>query len=184
MTDEEKYRVETPQEEESQDEEEKKGFFRPLPERKQPKHVDKEGRPQPIVKLLGISMFEKRRDTLILVLIPALVALINTTIYSLVITNQLENSATYLFFLPIVVAIPIGLTVPDAGRALVGGFLGAIFFILFFVIFLSSPGIVIPHLGLDQFLVSALMITFAYFILMILATLLGSVVGLILREFL
>lgn len=181
MTDEEKYRIETPEEEEEP--EEKKGFFRPLPEKEQPKYTDKDGRPQPIVHLLGISMREKTRDNLIIILIPALVAFINTTIYSFVITNRLENSATYLFIIPIVVAIPIGLTAADAGQALMGGVIGAIFFLLFFIIFLSSPGIMIPEIGIDQFVLSAIMVSIVYFILNVVATLLGSVIGLILREF-
>ncbi|MHA1948463.1 MAG: hypothetical protein ACXAAO_06120 [Candidatus Thorarchaeota archaeon] len=179
MTDEEKYRVETPEEEV----EEKKGFFRPLPEKEKPKYVEKDGRPQPIVQLLGLSMREKTRDNVIMILIPALVGFINTTIYSLVITNQLENSGTFLFFIPILVAIPIGLTAAEAGQALMGAFFGAMFFLLFFVLFLSSPGIVVPELGIDQFLISAIMISIAYFILMVLATLLGAVIGIIVREF-
>ncbi|MFX1482081.1 MAG: hypothetical protein ACFFCP_02725 [Promethearchaeota archaeon] len=178
MTEEDKYRIEAPE-----DEEEKKGFFRPLPEKKQPKHLDKDGRPQPIVRLLGVSMPEKTRDRLILILIPALVAFINTTIYSMVLTNQLDNSATYLFFIPIVIAIPIGLTASEAGQALIGGFLAAMFFLFFFVIFLSSPGLMVPELGIGQFIIGAIMISIAYFILMVLATLLGSVIGVILREF-
>lgn len=179
MTEEEKYRIETPEE----DETEKKGFFRPLPEREKPKYIEKDGRPQPIVQLLGVSMREKTRDNVIIVLIPMLVALINTTIYSLVITNVLENSATFLFFIPIIVSIPIGLTAAEAGQALIGGFLGAIFFLIFFVIFLSSPGIVVPELGIDQFIFSAITISIIYFILVIVSTLLGSVIGTIIREF-
>jgi hypothetical protein len=179
MADEEKYRTEAPEE----DAEEKKGFFRPLPEKEEPKYVEKDGRPQPIVQLLGISMRQKTRDNVIMVLIPALVAFINTTIYSLVITNQLENSATFLFFIPIIVAIPIGLTAAEAGQGLMAAFIGAIFFLIFFVTFLSSPGIFVPELGIDQFIIGAIMISIAYFILMVLATLIGAVIGIILREF-
>jgi len=179
MTDEEKVRTEAPEEEP----EEKKGFFRPLPEREEKKRVGKDGRLQPIVKLLGISMTEKNRDRLMLLLIPAFVAFINTTIYSMIITNQVPSEATYLFFIPIIVAIPIGLTAADAGRALTGGFFAAMFFLVFFIFFLVSPGIFIPELGIDQFIFSAFMITVGYFILIIVANLLGSVIGIILREF-
>lgn len=179
MTDEEKYRTEEPDEEP----EEKKGFFRPLPEAEKPKYVDKDGRPQPIVKLLGFSMRERTRDKLLLVLIPALVGFMNTTIYSMIITNQLESAAMYLFFIPIIVAIPIGLTAADAGRALLGGFFGSIFFLLFFIVFLISPGILIPELGIDQFILSAFMISIGYFILIVVANLLGAVIGILLREF-
>ncbi|MHA2199295.1 MAG: hypothetical protein ACXABN_05420 [Candidatus Thorarchaeota archaeon] len=179
MTEEEKYRIEAPDEEP----EEKKGFYRPLPEREEKRYVDKDGRPQPIVKLLGFSMSEKTRDRLLVILIPALVGLMNTTIYSMIITNQVESAATYLFFIPIIVAIPIGLTASDAGRALVGGFLGSMFFLLFFIFFLISPGIILPELGIGQFFFSAMLISVGYFILIIVANLLGAVIGIILREF-
>jgi hypothetical protein len=180
MSDEEKVRTEVPEEEV----EEKKGFFRPLPEVDEKKQVGKDGRPQPIVKLLGISMREKTRDRLMLILIPALVAYINTTIYSMIITNQVISDATYLFFIPIIVGIPIGLTAADAGKALTGGFFASIFFLFFFIFFLVSPGIFIPELGIDQFIFSAFMITVGYFILIVVANLLGAVVGILLREFL
>ena len=147
------------------------------------KYVDKDDRPQPIVKLLGFSMRERTRDKLLLVLIPALVGFMNTTIYSMIITNQLESAAMYLFFIPIIVAIPIGLTAADAGRALLGGFFGSIFFLLFFIVFLISPGILIPELGIDQFILSAFMISIGYFILIVVANLLGAVIGILLREF-
>lgn len=180
MTDEEKYRIETPEEEEK---EEKKGFFRPLPEKEKQMYTEKDGRPQPIVQLLGISMREKTRDNVIIILIPLMAAIINTTVYSLVITNILDNTATFLFFLPIIIAIPIGLTTAEAGQALIGGFLGAIFFLIFFVLFLSSPGIVVPALGIEQFIFNAITISIVYFILMMVGTLLGAVIGTILREF-
>ncbi len=180
MVDEEKYRTDAPDEEEH---EEKKGFFRPLPEREKVQIRVKDGRPQPIVKLLGFSMPEKRRDKLLLILIPALVALINTTLISLVVTNTLEESAMYVFFIPILTTIPIGLTTSGAGQALLGGFLGSIFFFLFFVIFLISPGIAMPELGIGQFILNAISISIVYFILILVATLLGSVIGAILREF-
>ena len=179
MADEEKIRTETPDEEQ----EEKKGFFRPLPEAEVKKRVGKNGRPQPIVKLLGLSMAEKTRDRLLLILIPALVAFVNTTIYSMIITNQISSDSTYLFFVPIIIAIPIGLTAVDAGKALTGGFFAAIFFLFFFIFFLISPGLFIPELGVDQFVFSAFMITVGYFILIVVANLLGAVIGILLREF-
>ncbi|MFW9810504.1 MAG: hypothetical protein ACFFE6_14090 [Candidatus Thorarchaeota archaeon] len=181
MADEEKIRAEAPEEE---DHEEKKGFFRPLPEKEKPQYITKDGRPQPIVKVLGISMPEKRRDNLLLVLIPALTAFINTTMYSLVVTNYLENSVTFLFLVPIIVAIPIGLTASEAGPALMGAFIAAVFFLLFFLLFLISPGILIPQLELSQFIFNAISISIIYFILIIVATILGTVIGTILREFL
>jgi len=182
MANEEKYRVETP-EDEPEEKEEKKGLFRPLPTREEPKYVDKDGRPQPIVKVLGISMPEKRKDLLMLILIPALVGLIDATIYSYVITAQVGSSATYLFFIPALVAIPIGLTSSEAGNGLIGGFLGAVFFLVFLITFLTSPAILVPELGIGNFIMSGFAISIAYFILLTLATLLGSVIGVIIREF-
>ncbi len=181
MANEEKYRVETPEEEEKP--EEKKGLLKPLPTREEPQYIDKDGRPQPIVKVLGVSMPEKRKDLLMMTLIPALVGLIDTTIYSFIITGTFESSATYLFFVPIIVAIPIGLTAAEAGRALVSSLFGAIFFMIFFIIFLASPGLYVPELGIGSFLLSALTLSIAYFILIIVSTFLGTVFGVIIREF-
>lgn len=181
MADEEKYRVEAPEEEEEP--EEKKGLFRPLPTREEPKYLDKDGRPQPIVKVLGVSMREKRKDLLMLFLIPALVGLIDTTLYSYVITATIGDSAIFLFFIPVVIAIPIGLTSSEAGNSLIGAFLGAVFFLIFIITFLASPALLVPELGIGNFIVSGFAISIAYFMLMTLATLLGSVIGTIIREF-
>lgn len=182
MADEKKIRVETPEEDE--DIEEKKGLLRPLPKEEKPQYIDKDGRPQPIVKLLGFSMREKRRDLLMLLMIPALVGLIDTMIYSYIITYNLPNNATYLFFIPAIVAIPIGLTSSEAGSALVGGFFGALFFLVFLVTFLSSPGLLVPELGIGNFLAAAFALSIAYFILVTVATFLGTIIGTVLREFL
>lgn len=183
MANEDKIRTEAPEE---QAEPEKKGLFRPLPEAetvKKKKH-EKFERPQPVVKLLGFEMYEKNRDLLLLLLMPFLAAVINTTIYSSVTVRFLEDSSTYLFFIPVITAIPIGLTAADTGKALIGGFLASIFFMILYILFLSSPALVTPELGLEAFLLSAVALSVVYFIMMILATLLGAVTGTILREFL
>ena len=180
MANEEKYRIETPEEEEES--EQKKGLLRPLPTREKPQYVDKDGRPQPIVKLLGVPMREKRKDLLIMVLIPALVGLIDTMIYSFIITVRIESSATTLFFIPIFVAIPIGLTASEAGSALVGGVLSAVFFLIFLITFLVSPGL-LPEFNIGDFFPSAISLSIVYFILMTTATLLGTIIGTIMREF-
>lgn len=182
MANEEKYRVEAP--EEDQEPEEKKGLLRPLPMREEKVRLDKDGRPQPVVKLLGVSMFEKRKDQLIMILIPALVGLIDTSLFSFIFTAQIETTALTLFLIPMIIAIPIGLTASEAGTALVSGFFGGLFFILFHIIFLISPGLSLPELGIGNFLISAFGITTAYSILVIVATILGSIIGVILREFL
>ena len=181
MADEEKVRVETPEEEEKPVE--RKGLLKPLPTREQPKYTDSAGRPQPIVKLLGISMAEKRRDSVILILIPALVGIIDTTIFSYIFTHSLPFNATWVLFIPIIIAIPIGLTASGAGSALVGAFLGALFFFIFHIVFLSSPALIIPDLGLGPFVFNAIALSIVNFILVALSTLIGAAIGIILREF-
>ncbi|MFW9959858.1 MAG: hypothetical protein ACFFDV_02510 [Candidatus Thorarchaeota archaeon] len=180
MADEEKYRVESPEEEET----EKKGFFRPLPEKEQQFKIVAGERPQPIVKLIGISMREKKRDLLLLLLMPFLTALIDVAIFSFVSVNIWEGSATYLFYIPTLAAIPIGLVVSETGPALVGGFLSAAFFMVIFVIFLMSPVIMVPTLGAGEFFISGIALAIGYIIFVVVASLLGSIIGTIMREFL
>lgn len=182
MADEEKIRTETPEEEE-EGEDQRKGLFRPLPTREEPKYVKVGNRPEPIVRVLGVSMREKRKELLMLILIPALVALIDTTIYSFVITVQVQNSPTFLFLLPVIAAIPIGLTSPEASNSLLGAFITDVFFLLFLVTFLSYPGLFIPTIGIGGIIVSSIAISIGYFILVILATFLGSIIGIIMHEF-
>lgn len=179
MADEEKFRLEEPEDDIS---EKKKGFFRPLPESKQKTKI-KDGKPQPVVKFLGISMYEKNRERLVIVLMPMLTAIINVTIYSYVTLSLWENNATFLFFLPVLAAIPIGLVVTETGPALIGGFLSSIFFFIFFIIFLTLPALMTPELGFTNFLISGIALSIAYFIMIIVAGLLGSVIGTIIREF-
>lgn len=180
MADEEKYRVE-PQEVEEQ--EEKKGFFRPLPQPEQ-KHRSTDGkRPQPVVRLLGISMYERHRDILLIVLMPVLTGLIDTAIYSFVTISAVETNATYMFLFPALAAIPIGLVVSETGPALVSGFLSAIFFMVFFVTFLTSPGIMLPELGIGDFIISGIALAVGSFIFVVVASILGVVIGTVVREF-
>ena len=181
MTDEEKFRLQDPEEELTDDE--KKGFFRPLPKTEKEVRV-KDGKAQPITRFLGISMYEKNRDILLLILMPFLTAVINTTIYTFVTLHLWENSATFLFFIPIVTAIPIGLVIAETGPALIGGFLSAIFFFIFFVLFLASPALITPELGFENFLISGIMLSVGYIIFVVVAGLLGAVIGTIRREFL
>lgn len=181
MANEEKVRTETPEKEEVP--EEKKGLLRPLPSVEKPRYIEKDGRPQPIVKLLGVSMREKRRDLLMLLLIPALVGVIDTMIYSNVVTNIWENSSTLLFFVPIIVAIPIGLTSSNVGSALIGAFFSVILFLIFFITFLAVPGLLAPEIGIGNFIISAIAVSLGYFILMVTATIIGAVIGAIMREF-
>ncbi|TFF91104.1 hypothetical protein EU545_05605 [Candidatus Thorarchaeota archaeon] len=179
MSEEDKYRVETPDEEE----EEKKGLFKPLPEKeyRPPRAKD---RPQPVVKLLGISMYENKRDSVLLILMPLLTAIVNVTIYSFVTVRVLGSDSLYLFFIPALTALPIGLTIPETGKALIGGALASVFFLILYIFFLGTPGLIIPGLNIGDFLLSGIALSIVPFILMMLATLLGSVIGTIMREFL
>ncbi|MCK5389616.1 MAG: hypothetical protein KAJ36_03960, partial [Candidatus Thorarchaeota archaeon] len=86
-------------------------------------------------------------------------------------------------FVPVIVAIPIGLVVADTGHALIGGLLSSVFFFVFFVIFLTSPAFITPELGLGNFLISGITLSVGYFIFIIVAGLLGSIIGTIIREF-
>jgi len=182
MTDEEKYRLEDP-EQEQKPVEEKKGLFKPLPKVEKKTKI-KDGKPQPVVKFLGISMYERNRDILVIILMPMLTAIINVNLISLVTLSIVEQTATYLFFLPVVAAIPIGLVIAETGPALVSGFLSSIFFLVFFLIFLSTPALYVPELGIATFIMSGIALSIAYYIFIVVAGLLGAVIGTILREFL
>ena len=180
MADEEKYRVE-PQDTEEQ--EEKKGLFRPLPQTEREYRSSVGKRPQPVVRLLGIPMYEKHRDVLVMLLMPILTGLIDTAIYSFVTISAVETSATYMFFLPALAAIPIGLVVSETGPALISGFLSAVFFMVFFAVFLASPGIMVPDLGIAGFILGGIALTVGSFIFLVVAGILGAVIGIIIREF-
>ena len=183
MTNEEKFRLEDPEQEEETQVEEKKGLFRPLPPTETKTRV-KDGRPQPVVKFLGISMFERRRDILVIILMPIMTAIINACVFSFVTLSILETSATFLFFIPVVAAIPIGLVVSETGPALVSGFLSSLFFMAFFVLFLTIPAFYAPELGIGNFIFSGIALSIAYYLFVVVAGLLGAVIGTIMREFL
>ncbi|TFG34459.1 hypothetical protein EU527_03335 [Candidatus Thorarchaeota archaeon] len=180
MTDEEKFRLEEPEEKHS--EEEKRGLFRPLPTVEK-KTKMKEGRPQPIVRFFGFSMYENKRELLVLLLMPLLAAIIDVSIYSFVTVNLWESSSIFLFFIPVIAAIPIGLVVSDTGKSLIGGFLCSLYFVILFIIFLTTPALLSPELGLGNFIASGITLSIGYFILIIVASLLGSMIGTVSREF-
>ncbi|TFH07127.1 MAG: hypothetical protein E4H14_09220 [Candidatus Thorarchaeota archaeon] len=128
-------------------------------------------------------MYEKNRDILVLILMPMLTGLINSSIYSYVTLSLVPSAAEYLFYLPVIAAIPIGLVIAETGPALIGGFLSALFFFVFFIIFLTTPAFFAPELGIANFLVSGIALSVGYFLFIIVAGLLGAVIGTILREF-
>jgi hypothetical protein len=177
MEDETKYRVEAPDEQE-----EKKGFLRPLPEPDQlPRTYNR--KKGAITKLLGITMYERTRDIIVLFLIPCLVAIIDTNIYALVIIDQLPNSVLYLFAVPAIAAVPIGLTAGKTSFALFGGIVVAFFFAVFLTVFFASPVFFVPDLPLGDFVVPGLVLAAVYSLLVVFGSLLGSLAGALIREF-
>lgn len=174
MSDETKYRVDAEEEPE-----EKKGFFRPLPEKKKVEGVKQ----QPVVKFLGVKMYERNRDLLVMFLVPFLAAVINANIYALVIVDILEEVALYMFVVPMVSAIPIGLTVHQTKNALFASLISSMFFIVIFILFLISPALIAPELDIGEFFISGMVISAVYFLFVIFANLLGSLVGALMREF-
>jgi len=176
MTDESRYRTEEPHEEEK----ERTGLLKPLPEAERSRPS---GRASPVVKLLGIPMKEKNRDLLIMFLMPILVAIIDTNVYALVVIDVLGDDALYVFVLPALAAIPIGLVSSQVGRALISAFLTALFFIVFFMMFLINPGLVAPDMDVGSLFLSGMVITVMYFLFTVFASLLGCFVGILLREF-
>ena len=177
MDEESKYRIES----DDDDETEKKGFFRPLPSVEE--KVTIKGKSGPVTTFLGITMLEKYRDLIVFLLIPALVALIDANIYSMVMLHTLEESMIYLFVIPAIAAIPIGLTAGQTGHALLSGIVTAFFFAVFFMLYLISPGIAAPEIGIGTFFISGGVVTAVYFLFVIMASLLGSLVGALVREF-
>ncbi|TFG10261.1 hypothetical protein EU538_02485 [Candidatus Thorarchaeota archaeon] len=176
MSEEDRYRVESPEEEEKK---EKRGLLRPLPKVEQ--QTTSKG--VPIVNFLGLKMEENRRDLLVSILMPILVAIIDASIYAQIIIDVFTDEALFVFFLPMLAAIPIGLTVPQAGKALLSGFLAAIFFVVFFLLFLITPGLLVPEVGIGEFLVSGGVVSAIYFLFVVMASLLGVVIGIVIREF-
>ncbi|MCK5152067.1 MAG: hypothetical protein KAQ65_09510 [Candidatus Thorarchaeota archaeon] len=178
MNEETKYRVETPEEDEQQ---EKKGFFRPLPE--STKKVRIKGAKGPITKFLGIKMYEKNRDILVLLALPIFGGLIDANLFGLIIIDFLPAEATYMFLIPILAAIPVGLLAGKTSHALFGGILTGLFFVVFLMFYLVTPAFVAPDIPIGEFFVSGMVVAMIYFLFVVFASLLGSLTGGLLREF-
>jgi hypothetical protein len=178
MEDETKYRVEAPDEQE-----EKKGFLRPLPEAEQ-SHLPRNRKKGAITKLLGITMYERTRDTIILFLMPCLAAIIDTNLYALVIIGQFPNSVLLIFAIPAIAAVPIGLTAGKTSHALFGGIAAMFFFAIFLTLFFASPVFFVPDAPVGDFVVPGLILASVYSLLVVLGSLLGSLAGALAREFL
>lgn len=176
MSDEAKYRTEPATEDES----EKVGLLRPLP-------ASPLGTParkaHPIVKFLGISMRETRRDLLVLILVPLLAAIIDASVYAAIVIGALTEDPLYMFGIPALTAVPVGLTASQMSRALLGALLTALLFSIIFLMFLVSPAFVSPAEELASFFVGGVSLAAIYFILGVFASLFGSFIGIIIREF-
>jgi len=180
MDEEKKYRVEETGE--SDRDESIKGFLAPLPESKTTRR-DRGKRTVPMTKLFGVEMKETTRDWIILVLMPMIAGLIDASIYSLVVVDALLDDTLYLFIIPMIAAIPIGLTIAYASRALLGGILTVLFFAIFMLIFLASPGFFAADLSPFDYMFASGVFLAIYSLFIIFASLLGTLVGIIIREF-
>ena len=178
MEDESKFRVESP----DQEEKEKTGLLKPLPETTEPL-ASPARKAEPIVKLLGISMSERRRDRLLMVVIPMLAGLIDAAIFSQIIVLRLESTALYTFVFPLVVTIPVGLVIGRANQSVIAALLTTAFFVLFFVLFLASPALIWPSLDIGLFFLNGLVVASVYMLLVVFGTLFGVLIGTLLREF-
>ncbi|MGY5875134.1 MAG: hypothetical protein RTU30_05270 [Candidatus Thorarchaeota archaeon] len=178
MAEETKYRVEEP----TEDDDEPKGFLRPLPESTS-KRTPRDGQLSPIVKLFGIEMRESVRDIIVVLITPLIAGLIDASLYALVIVDALPEDAMYMFVLPAVAAIPIGLTVAQAGRAILGGFLAVLFFAVFLMLFLATPAMFSPDIAILDLVFAGGVIIAIYSLFIIIASQLGNLLGIILREF-
>ncbi len=178
MEDETKYRVEAPEEQE-----EKKGFLRPLPESEELPHTYRRKKGA-ITKLLGITMYERTRDIIMLILMPSLAAIIDTNIYAMAIIDQAPNSVLLLFAVPMLAAVPIGLTAGKTSHALFGGIAVTLFFAIFLTLFFASPVFFVPDAPVGDFVVPGLILASVYSLLVVFGSLIGSLLGALAREFL
>ncbi|MHA2424602.1 MAG: hypothetical protein ACXAEF_07425 [Candidatus Thorarchaeota archaeon] len=178
MNEETKYRVETPEEDEQ---EEKKGFFRPLPESTEKKKL--RGEKGPITKLLGITMYERNRDILILLLVPMFGGIIDANIFGLIVIDLLPAEATFMFVLPFLAAIPVGLMAGKTSHALFGGIVKAIFFVVFLLLYLISPAFIAFDVPIGEFFISGMLVAVVYFLFVVFASLLGALIGGLAKEF-
>ncbi|NWF94917.1 MAG: hypothetical protein HXY34_02130 [Candidatus Thorarchaeota archaeon] len=161
--------------------EEPKGFYAPLPSRQEP--VRKKAGVT-VVTLLGVPMREESRDLILSLMMPFLVALFDAGLFAAITTNTLPLEALYFFVIPMVAAVPIGMTIPQTGRALVCAILTGVFFVIIFMLFLISPGIAVPDVGIAEFFLTGLGVSAAYFVFIVFASLAGTFFGIIAREFL
>jgi hypothetical protein len=179
MEDESKFRVESP----DQEEKEKTGLLKPLPENIEPLPSPTR-KAEPIVKLLGISMTERHRDRFLMFVIPMVAGLIDAAIFSQIIVMRLESTVLHTFVFPLVVAIPIGLVIGRTNQSIIAALLATVFFVVFFMLFLVSPALIWPALDIGLFLLNGAIVAAVYTLLVVFGTLFGVLIGTMLREFL
>ncbi len=170
-----RYRAEAPEEEEST---ERRGLLRPLPSEEGPA-----AKPTPYVTFLGRQMTEDRRDRILTILMPLCVGVIDATIYTLILVHVFASSGIYLYVLPMLAAVPIGLVSLEMKNGMLGAILTAVFFVIFYIAVMLTPAMVAPGLDLGGIVVLGLAVSFAYFIVIVLMSFLGVLIGFILREF-
>ncbi len=176
MDEESKYRVEDP---DKRKDEAVKAFLTPLPEtatKKKPRTV-------PMVRFFGKEIKETTRDWIVLFMMPLFAGIFDASIYASVIVDLLIADVLYFFILPALIAIPVGLVIPQASRALLGGLLCVLFFVVFLLIFFMSPGFFAPDLSPFDYMFTSGVFLAIYSLFIILASLLGTLFGIIVREF-
>ncbi len=175
MTEEHKYRTET----EENESKEKRGFLRPLPGEERP--VEQQG--VPMVKFLGFTISEKQRDMLVALLMPTLVAIIDTAIFTLNFMQMIPNDALYIVGLPLLAAIPIGMTVQQINMSIVGVILCSIECFVMLTLFLLAPSFIIPTISFAETFLIAIPTAFVCLVFVAVSSFIGVFMGIILQEF-
>jgi hypothetical protein len=179
MEEDERYRVESPDEKEKSEH----SLAKPLPITQEPITIGKKA--TPIVTFLGISMKEKRKEWILMVLIPALVGVIDCAVLMYQVVFFGVINAGFFIIVCFTMSLPVGILQPTSGRALTSGFLNSLFFCIFSLLFLTSPALyapfVIPYV---EVFITAMLLIVGYFVIALPSCILGSYFGHIIREIL
>ena len=177
--DEEKYRVEPADEHE--DRHVPSAFLRPLPEARDQAHTGRTG--TPYVRFFGREMPEYRRDLIVALLVPLFAALVDAAVVALVFIEVLDDNALYTFVVPLLAAVPLGLSQERMQFALLSAFLTVLYFGLLMVLFFVSPAFVVPGSNLVEYLTPAFVVSAVYGMFAVVASVLGAFLGMVIREF-
>jgi hypothetical protein len=115
---------------------------------------------------------------------PMLAGLVDAALYSQVVVDWLFEDVLYMFIIPMLIAVPIGLTVEYASRALIAGILSVVFFAVFLMLFFISPGLFAIDVSPFDYAFTSGVFIAIYSLFIIFASLLGTLIGILLREFL